>query len=190
MIHRITGSEYRQVRLRLKHCETFKESINFFPLDFLSNLDNNNLNSSSFLQFLPSAARCTGMGLMGEGLRVEILAYAPTAVYHCTHCEVAWREVGVSNEFHQEQVESSLPPELAREYQEISDWVQKIFQIYGDKITVKVVDAASFEGVIKSLRYGVHRYPAVIVAGKTSFVQKDFITAAEQEIARLLKTQS
>jgi hypothetical protein len=31
---------------------------------------------------------------MERPLLVEIIAYAPTAFYHCTHCEVAWREMG------------------------------------------------------------------------------------------------
>ena len=34
---------------------------------------------------------------MTKPLLVEIIAYAPTAYYHCTHCEVAWREMGATN---------------------------------------------------------------------------------------------
>jgi hypothetical protein len=63
---------------------------------------------------------------MEEPLLVEIIAYAPTAFYHCTHCEVAWREMGTGNRIDEEQVESSLPADM-----------------------VKVIDAASIEGVYK-----------------------------------------
>ena len=51
---------------------------------------------------------------MEQPLLVEIIAYAPTAFYHCTHCEVAWREMGASNRIHEEQVESSLPEDMAK----------------------------------------------------------------------------
>ncbi len=46
---------------------------------------------------------------MSKPLLVEIIAYAPTAFYHCTHCEIAWREIGMSNQAHKEQLQNSLP---------------------------------------------------------------------------------
>ena len=46
---------------------------------------------------------------MAEPLLVEIVTYAPTAFYHCTHCEVAWHEAGMTHTLHTEQVASSLP---------------------------------------------------------------------------------
>jgi hypothetical protein len=124
--------------------------------------------------------------MMDDPLTVEIIAYAPTAYYHCTHCEVAWREMGVSNKFHQEQVESSLPSDLAQDYQLVSDWVREVFRKYNDRVVVKVIDAASAEGLLKSLRYGLRRYPGVIVDRKARFSGDEF-QAASQEIARRLE---
>ncbi len=37
-------------------------------------------------------------------LMIEIVAYAPTAFYHCTHCEVVWKETGFSRGVREEQV--------------------------------------------------------------------------------------
>jgi len=118
-------------------------------------------------------------------LLVEILAYAPTAFYHCTHCEVAWRETGFSNQIHDEQMRSSLPSDLAREYQTLSDWVQGIINRYSDQVIIKVIDVASVEGLIKSLKYGVRRYPAIVIDGKKRFSGGDFRNAGEA-IATLL----
>ncbi len=106
---------------------------------------------------------------MDEPLLVEIIAYAPTAYYHCQHCEIAWREMGVSNHMHEEQVASSLPPELTLDYQAVSDWVREVFRRHCDRVAVKVIDAASLEGVVKTLRYRVHRFPAVIVGREARF---------------------
>ncbi len=106
---------------------------------------------------------------MDEPLLVEIIAYAPTAFYHCQHCEIAWREIGVSNHMHEEQVASSLPPELVLEYQAVSDWVREVFRRHCDRVAVKVIDAASLEGVVKTLRYRVHRFPAIIVGREARF---------------------
>lgn len=123
---------------------------------------------------------------MEKPLSVEIIAYAPTAYYHCTHCEVAWREIGVSNRIHEEQMKSSLPPDLADDYQAVSDWVREIFRLHCDGVVVKVIDAASPEGLFKALRYGVRRYPAVIVEGQQRF-QSGALEAAGEEIARRMR---
>ena len=122
-------------------------------------------------------------------LLVEIIAYAPTAFYHCTHCEVAWREMGKSNRVHEEQLESSLPEDLRREYQVVSDWVREMFRIHCDNIVLKVIDAASIEGFYKSLKYKARRYPAVIVDGRSKFIGSQMLSAASDEIARQLASQ-
>ena len=123
---------------------------------------------------------------MEEPLLVEIIAYAPTAFYHCTHCEVAWRELGASNRIHEEQVESSLPEDMVKEYARVSEWVRDIFGRHCDRILVKVIDAASIEGVYKSLRYNARRYPAVIVGKSSRFTGSGTLEAAAEEIDRRL----
>lgn len=124
---------------------------------------------------------------MKEPLLVEIIAYAPTAFYHCTHCEVAWREMGASNRIHEEQIESSLPTDLIQEYQAVSDWVRSIFRIHCDRIVVKVIDAASLEGFYKALKYNTRRYPAIIIDHRARFMGSKNLEAAENEIARVLE---
>ncbi len=122
-------------------------------------------------------------------LLVEIIAYAPTAFYHCTHCEVAWREMGATNRIHEEQVESSLPADLLEEYQVVSDWVREMFRVHCDRIVLKVIDAASLEGVYKSLKYKARRYPAVIVNGASRFIGSQMLSSASDEIAHQLQNQ-
>lgn len=125
----------------------------------------------------------------GEPLLVEIIAYAPTAYYHCTHCEVAWREMGAGNRIHEEQMESSLPPDLIEEYQTVSDWVREMFRIHCDRIVLKVIDAASIEGVYKSLKYNARRYPAIIVNRNARFLGTQMLSAASEEIAHQVTSE-
>lgn len=126
---------------------------------------------------------------MSRPLLVEIIAYAPTAYYHCTHCEVAWRAMGADNRIHEEQLQSSLPADLIREYQTLSDWVREMFRTHCDNILLKVIDAASIEGFYKSLKYNARRYPAIIVDGKARFLGSTMLSAASEEIARQLAGQ-
>lgn len=122
-------------------------------------------------------------------LMVEIIAYAPTAFYHCTHCEVAFQEMGKSTRVHDEQLESSLPEDLTRDYQLVSDWVKEMFRVHCDGIILKVIDAASIEGFYKSLKYNARRYPAVIVNGKSRFIGSQMLSSAGEEIAHQLASQ-
>ena len=121
---------------------------------------------------------------------VEVIAYAPTQYFHCQHCEVVWKEAEIDGvkKFHADAVQSSIPPDLMREYQALSDWVMDAVERYGGRVVFKVIDAASFEGLLKSVRYGVRKYPAVIVDGKEKHIGADF-EKAETAINRYLQTQ-
>lgn len=122
-------------------------------------------------------------------LLVEIVAYAPTAYYHCTHCEVVWKESGFSEGLHEEQVKSALPADMLDDYQAVSDWAHHLAATHRDKLLVRVIDAASVEGLWKSARHGLGRYPAVIVGGTDRFVGADF-SEAEAAVNRQLAPAS
>ena len=99
---------------------------------------------------------------------LQIITYAPTEFFHCQHCEVAWKQVGLGDRFHAEQRNSGLlPPDLRTEYEAISDWVVDAAMRYGDRLSIQLVDTVSLEGVWKAIRYRLHRFPAFIVGGQT-----------------------
>ncbi len=119
---------------------------------------------------------------------VEIIAYAPTQFYHCAHCEVVWNAAEMPNvqKWHNESLETSMPPEMMKEYNHLSDWVINAAEHYGGRVVFKVVDAASLEGVYKSLRFGVRKYPAIVIEGKGKVIGEDFHkaeTLIEQQLA-------
>jgi hypothetical protein len=117
-------------------------------------------------------------------IEVEVIAYAPVAFFHCWHCEVAWQPTGASKHFRQEQLASSLPEDLKEEYRELSDWVRQMMADYGERITFRVIDAISIEGWLKSIRYRLHKYPAVIVDGKEKIVGRGCFEQATAAIRR------
>ncbi|MBI2941250.1 MAG: hypothetical protein HYY04_12515 [Chloroflexi bacterium] len=117
-------------------------------------------------------------------LVVEIITYAPTEFHHCLHCEVVWREAGPGPKVHAEQRAASLPDDLGAQYQEIARWARDLAQRYGDRVSFRVVDAASLEGFVKSLRYLVSHYPAFRV-GKATCVGDDLERVTELVRAQL-----
>jgi len=111
-----------------------------------------------------------------RAVRVEVIAYAPTAFYHCQHCEVTFEEAGFGRRIREEQLARALPEDLLHDYQALSDWVRALTEYYCGQIVVKVIDAASVEGFWKSLRHRVRRYPAVIIEGRETCIGIDTAT--------------
>ena len=112
-------------------------------------------------------------------LTVQVIAYAPTQFFHCTHCEVLFQEADVKGvkKFHADAMETSMPPDMMQEYRNLSDWVLNAVERYNGRVVFKIIDAASIEGLLKSVRYGVRKYPAVIVNGKAKQTGGDFSRA-------------
>jgi hypothetical protein len=117
------------------------------------------------------------------------LTYAPTAFYHCQHCEIAFGQVGLGERIRRQEARDALPDDLRHEFQELSDWIHHLTGRFGGRIHVDVVDAASIEGVLKSLRHRVARYPAVIVAGERPRVGAEF-QALESAIESKVKERA
>jgi hypothetical protein len=105
---------------------------------------------------------------------IQVITYAPTAFYHCQHCELAFREVGVGERLRRRDAAEALPDDLIREFQAVSDWVHAVLQRHGGRVRVDVLDAASIRGFLTSLRHRVGRYPAVIVDGRDKRIGLDF----------------
>jgi hypothetical protein len=105
---------------------------------------------------------------------VEVITYAPTVFTHCQHCEVAFGEMGIGERLRRQEAAEALPDDLARDFQALSDWVHGLLERHGGRVHVRVVDAASVEGFVRSLRNRVGRYPAVIIDRKEKRIGLDF----------------
>jgi len=124
-----------------------------------------------------------------QPVSVTVITYAPTIFRHCQHCEVAFQGIGLGERIHRDEARDALPPDLIADFQRVSDWVHALLRRHRTGVAVSVVDAASIEGVWKSLRHGVRRYPAVIVDGRAPAVGAD-LDAADAVIEEQLRRSS
>jgi hypothetical protein len=106
-------------------------------------------------------------------VRVQVIAYAPTIFYHCQHCELTFREMGIGEQIRREEAAQALPEDLRSEYSEVSAWLHDLAHRFGSRVRVRLVDVASVEGFFKSLVHRTRRYPAVIVDGPHRYVGTD-----------------
>ena len=118
---------------------------------------------------------------------VTVIAYAPTAFYHCQHCELTFQEMGIGERLRRQEAADALPDELGREFAQLSDWVRAVIGRYGPRIHLAVVDAVSIEGFLTSIRHRVFRYPAVIVDGDVAPLRSEAdLRGADEVIAHHL----
>jgi hypothetical protein len=117
---------------------------------------------------LPSRQRS-----VGRPVEVDLVAYAPTVFFHCGHCEFLWQQSGLGDSVHRDEARQALPSDLYDEFERLSEWVHALWLRHGRRIHVRVVDAASIEGVWTALRHGLWRFPAVVVDGRAVRVGPD-----------------
>jgi hypothetical protein len=117
-------------------------------------------------------------------LIVEVLAYAPTVFYHCQHCELTFQQMGIGDRVHRQHAREALPDDLRAEFHALSDWIHSVVEDYGPRVRVKVIDAASIEGVLKSVRHRASRYPTVVIDGRR-FVRPELASLRNEIDARV-----
>jgi len=100
---------------------------------------------------------------------LEILAHVPTDLSHCSHCERLFDVAGIGSSVHRE-MRGAYPPEILAEARRLATWLQNLSTRYGNRLHIRIVDPQSPEGFLKSLRYGVRRYPAFIINRRAKYV--------------------
>ena len=120
-----------------------------------------------------------------QPLTIDVIAYAPTRFFHCQHCEIAWERAGVAQMAHADQMANNLPDDVMRDYQRLSDWVIALVNKHCGRLAIHIVDAASVEGFLKSLRYGIHHHPTAILRSGETVTLSD-LARAEAAIERQL----
>ena len=117
--------------------------------------------------------------------RLEVIAPTFGALGICSSCELVLGEAGVGSAPAERALEE-YPPEWQEDFRRLTDWVYELAGRYGERILVKVIDPQSPDGLLKSLRYRVRRYPTWIVDGKTRIVgwDRDGLEAALQRASQ------
>jgi hypothetical protein len=81
--------------------------------------------------------------------------------------------MGLRQKIQRELMDSGLPDDLKAEFHELSAWAHTLPSKFGDRVYVRLIDAASIEGFFKSLFRRFARYPAFTVEGQR-YVGSDF----------------
>ncbi len=87
----------------------------------------------------------------------------PTFFSHCPHCETMLKKADVNVN---EEIFSSYPRDVQEDYFKLSELTREVKKFYGERLSIKVIDPMSFEGIAKCIRYRTKKFPLFVVNGK------------------------
>jgi hypothetical protein len=96
---------------------------------------------------------------------VQVIAPVLTNFFHCMHCEQLFDQAEIGRQVHQEELDQ-YPEDVKQEAARLANWLFGLAHRYGDQIQIRVIDPQSPEGLLKSVRYWVRKYPTFIVDGR------------------------
>jgi len=98
-------------------------------------------------------------------VQVEVIAPIPEGWGICLSCEMLMARANLGQAPAERGLED-YPPEWREDFHRLSDFVLDLAGRYGNKVMIHIWDPRSLQGLWKSIRYGVRRYPTFIVAGR------------------------
>jgi hypothetical protein len=97
-------------------------------------------------------------------VRVDVISPWPEAWGLCSVCEMVMDQADMGRSSGEREAED-LPAEWRAEAERLSTLLHDLARQYGERITIRLWDPRSLQGMLKSIRHGVRRYPAFIIAG-------------------------
>ena len=98
-------------------------------------------------------------------VHVDVISPLPEGWGICLSCEMLMARANLDQAPHERGLDE-YPPEWQEEFQRLSDVVLGLSDRYQDSILIQIWDPRSLQGLMKSLRYWVRRYPTFIVEGR------------------------
>ena len=105
-------------------------------------------------------------------ITLEVISLVPSLFDTCPSCDFVADQVGLK-EKKDRNILNDYPEDLKEDYLFLSGWIKELSQKYQENILIKVIDAQSFQGVLKSIRHGIFRYPTFVIDNKKKYTGKD-----------------
>jgi len=107
-----------------------------------------------------------------QPIQLDVISPLPEGWGLCSSCEILITQARLE----QAPIERSLdeyPSEWQADFHRLSALIFDLASRYRDRVRIRVYDPRSLRGLIKALRYGVHRYPAFVIAGRARVIGWD-----------------
>lgn len=102
-------------------------------------------------------------------IQVDVIFPIPEGWGMCLSCEMIMAQANLDQGPYTRGLEE-YPPEWQEDFRRLSAMIFSLADRYPNRLAIRIWDPRSFQGLLKSLRYGVRRYPAFIINGRTKVI--------------------
>jgi hypothetical protein len=100
-----------------------------------------------------------------DSVQVDVIFPMPEGWGMCLSCEMLMAQAGLDQGLYARGLDE-YPPEWQEDFQRLSTLILSLAERYPSSLVIRLWDPRSFQGLLKSIRYGVRRYPTFIVGGR------------------------
>lgn len=118
-------------------------------------------------------------------INIDVFFPVPEGWGMCTSCEVMISQANLGPA-PQERGLEEYPPEWQEDFKRLSATLISLSGRYQDQLQIRIWDPRSLQGMLKSIRHWVRRYPTYVVNGQkkytgwdTSQLEKDIQSTVE-----------
>ncbi len=116
-----------------------------------------------------------------QPVRVEVISPLPEGWGVCLTCEAMMARANLGKAPHERGLDE-FPPQWQQDFQHLSTLILDLAVRYGENIFIRIWDPRSLQGMFKSIRYGVRRYPTFVINGHEKVAGLD--TALLEQVLR------
>jgi hypothetical protein len=98
-------------------------------------------------------------------VQIDVFYPVPEGWGMCNPCEMMMTQANLGRA-PQERGLDEYPPEWKEEFQRLSTTIFTLADHYQGQVQIRIWDPRSLQGMLKSIRHGVRRYPTFIVNGQ------------------------
>ena len=113
-------------------------------------------------------------------VQVDVYMPLPEGWGICLSCEMLMARAHL-DQGPQERGLDEYPPDWQEDFHRFSELIFNLSARYGDSVLIRIFDPRSLQGLARSIRYGVHRYPTFIVNGRQKVAGWD-VSRVESEL--------
>lgn len=102
-------------------------------------------------------------------ITVDVISLVPITYKQCISCELFYNETKIGQQVDNE-IMHEYPQDILEEQQRLSTMVVELINRFQNKISIRIIDPNSLQGIMESLKYRVRSYPTFIIDGKEKVI--------------------
>jgi hypothetical protein len=112
-------------------------------------------------------------------VQIDVFYPVPEGWGICTACEVMMSQANLG-QAPPERGLDEYPPEWQEELKRLSTTIYDLADRYQDEIRIRIWDPRSLQGLWRSIRHGVRRYPTFLIDGRSKMTGWDTAQLVQQ----------